>query len=127
MANTDWHALSVEELSAFFSTDITRGLSEEEAKKRIEKGKNVIPEPKRDTLFKRVIGQIKSPISLVLVFATVAAIFVGTGADAFVIAVALFVNVALLEFSRSVARKMLLLLCKRQNVSRFCRCETELR
>ncbi len=95
MENIDWYSRSVAEAVERFSTNIETGLSEEEAKKRLAKGANRLPEPERDSLLKQSLKQVKSPIAMVLVFAVVASVFVGTGADAFVIGAALFVNVVL--------------------------------
>ncbi len=93
--NAHWYALPVDNVVKRCVTNATRGLTSEEAEKRLKEGSNSLPEPTRDTLVKRVLRQVKSPIALVLVFATAIAIFVGTYADAIVIASALLVNVGI--------------------------------
>ncbi len=93
--NAQWYSLPVDNVVKRCLTNATRGLTSKMAKKRLEEGANSLPEPVRDTLTKRVLRQIKSPIALVLVFATVIALFVGTYSDAIVIASALLVNVGI--------------------------------
>ncbi|HFC10781.1 MAG TPA: HAD family hydrolase [Candidatus Kaiserbacteria bacterium] len=95
MSKKEWYSKSVSDVISHFSTDLQKGLSEEEAGRRLAKGVNKIPEPKQETMFMHVVDQLKSPIALVLVFATIGALFVGTFSDATVIIVALLVNVVL--------------------------------
>ena len=95
MTPHNWHALSKDGVAVRFSTDVARGLSGEEARKRRAKKANRLPQQAPDTLLKRTWRQFKSPIVLVLVFAGAAAVFVGTRADVIVIAAALLVNVVI--------------------------------
>ena len=67
--NAQWYSLPVDNVVKRCLTNATRGLTSKMAKKRLEEGANSLPEPVRDTLTKRVLRQIKSPIALVLVFA----------------------------------------------------------
>lgn len=91
---THWHALPISEVRARLTTDTQDGLSVEEAKKRLaENGNNTITATPSDTLLKHIIREVVSPISLVLIFATVAAVLVGALIDAAVIAPAFLINV----------------------------------
>ncbi len=90
-----WHALSVATVARSLKTNGTSGLSDAEALKRLREGKNQLPQPPRDTLTKRVVKQIVSPISLVLVFAAIATLILAHFADAVVISIALLINVAI--------------------------------
>lgn len=94
MDSTYWHALSISQTRAKLLTDIKLGLFTEEARKRlVSDGENTISTPPSDTLLKHIIREVVSPISLVLIFATVAALLVGAFIDAAVIAPAFLINV----------------------------------
>ncbi|HQU07944.1 MAG: hypothetical protein B7X04_00840 [Parcubacteria group bacterium 21-54-25] len=95
MAAPSWYALPVDAVVERLATNSVRGLSSAEVQKRHAKKLNQLPETAPDTLIKRIGRQIHNPIVLVLVFATVVAVFVGTHADAIVIAVALLFNVVI--------------------------------
>lgn len=88
-----WHALSVASVARFTKTDVTQGLTEDEAAKRLRTGRNQLPQPARDTLLKRAFKQLISPISLVLVFAAIATVALAHTADAIVITIALLINI----------------------------------
>ncbi len=91
---TNWHALSVSEVRSRLLTDIQQGLSVEGAQNRLAlNGNNTISVPPSDTLLKHIIREVISPISLVLIFATIAALFIGAFIDAAVIAPAFLINV----------------------------------
>ncbi len=94
MNSIHWHALSIPQVRARLFIDTQQGLSVKEAQKRlVENGINAITAPPSDTLLKHIIREAVSPISLVLIFATVAALFVGAFIDAAVIAPAFLINV----------------------------------
>jgi len=95
MSQHAWHALSIASVARFTRTNITEGLSEEEATKRLRAERNQLPQPPRDTLVTRAIKQVLGPISLVLVFAAVATLFLAHYADAIVITIALLINVVI--------------------------------
>lgn len=87
-----WHALATETIERLLKTDVSRGLSREEAAKRLLNGKNRLPDPPRDTLLKRVLRQFKSPIAIVLIFAALATLSLSHIADSIVITAALLAN-----------------------------------
>ncbi len=103
MPDVNWYAISTEEVIKRLSTSISKGLTTNDILNRLKNGTNTLPEPISDTFIKRVIRQVKSPIALVLVFATVVSLFVGTYTDAIVIASALFVNIAIGVFQERKA------------------------
>ncbi len=94
MNSTHWYALSISEVCLRLNANILQGLSTEEVHKRLTKnGSNIITTPPSDTLFKHIVREIISPISVVLIFATIAAVFIGAFIDAAVIAPAFLINV----------------------------------
>jgi len=96
MADTRfWHALPIEEIASHLETDLVRGLSAEEAQKRLKQGSNTIPAPEREGFIVRILKQFMSPITFVLVIAAFAMLFLDHQTDAIVIAVALLVNVVM--------------------------------
>lgn len=99
-----WHALPAEEALAAFSSDAARGLSEAEAARRLaQAGKNRLPAPKADTFGKRLLRQLRSPIAMVLLLAALATLLIAHYTDAFVIALALLVNVVIGLFQEGKA------------------------
>ncbi len=90
-----WHALSLEETAEYQKTDLERGLAPEEAATRLKQGGNRIPAPERESFLIRLLRQFTSPITLVLVLAVFAMLFLGHLTDTVVIGIALFVNVVI--------------------------------
>lgn len=95
MHTTPWHARTLSHAVHEFHTDLARGLSAEEASIRLKEGANRLPEPKQKTLVSRILGQLKSPIALVLIAAAIVTSQVSTPTDAIVVAAALLVNVVI--------------------------------
>ena len=90
-----WHALTPELIAEKLSTDLTHGLLREDAARRLKDGGNRMPEPERETVFMRIVRQFASPITLVLVAAALATVFLSHFTDALIIAAALLVNVVM--------------------------------
>ena len=79
-----WSFSSADLLKRFQVT--TSGLSTEEAKKRfITYGANHLKPPQRSDVFTLLVAQFKSPIILILLFATVLSFFLHDPADALII------------------------------------------
>lgn len=103
---TPWHAIPKEEIALRLQTDLKRGLSESEALRRLEKyGPNGIVEQKKETLFAKIFAQFKNPLILILFFAGVVTLFIGTLVDFTVIAIAVFINAAIGIFQENRADK----------------------
>lgn len=98
-----WHALSVQEALTISDTHKDRGLSASQAAERLRKGKNKLPAPPPDTFLKRLWRQLASPIAFVLLLAALATLFISHYTDALIIALALFVNVAIGIFQEGKA------------------------
>ncbi len=80
-ATSKWHTGSVEDLVERFGADPAKGLTEEEATKRIaEHGPNALPEPEPPSALKRFFVQFANPIVLTLVVAAVIATVNGVSA-----------------------------------------------
>lgn len=100
-----WHALPVQEVAERLSSTLTKGISEEEAAARLMRGPNTLPQPHRETVFDRLLRQLKSPIAVVLVLAALATLSLSDYTDAAVIAVALLVNVIIGIFQEGRASR----------------------
>ncbi len=89
----NWHALTKEGIVKKFGVDPDRGLSIEEAQKRLERyGKNALPEGKKKTLWNRLAEQLLDPMIILLMVASVISIFVGELVDAIAIIVIVVLN-----------------------------------
>src|SRR3990167_5705077 len=79
-----------------FETNERRGLSENEAERRIKVfGPNVIEKPRRAPGLFILLNQFKSPLILILLFAGVVTLFIAHHRDALFILAAVFANAAL--------------------------------
>src|SRR3989344_3937300 len=90
--------LPVREVVEELQTDPMRGISEEEAQRRLKSfGLNVIEKSRQSPWVFILLNQFKSPLILVLVLAGGITLFIGHYQDAIFISAAVFVN-ALLGF-----------------------------
>ncbi len=103
MQQHSWHALPFAEALQALGTDSERGLTEQEAAKRLAEGRNALPEGKRDTLLDRFLRQLASPIAWVLLGAAALTVFISHYTDAVVITLALLVNVLIGVFQEGKA------------------------
>jgi len=94
----DWHGLEVEEVAAALETDLTKGLPEEEALRRIERvGSNELTRKKGQGPIVRFLLQFNQPLVIILLVATVVTLFLQEYVDAAVIFGVVLVN-ALIGF-----------------------------
>ncbi|HRH24334.1 MAG TPA: HAD-IC family P-type ATPase, partial [Candidatus Paceibacterota bacterium] len=98
-----WHALPATEALTAFNISVEKGLDAEEAARRLSTGANTIRAGASDTLLKQFWRQIKSPIAIVLLLAALATVLIAHYADAFIITLALMVNVAIGIFQEGKA------------------------
>lgn len=90
-----WHALSIDEAIKELETDGSRGLSEAESRKRLEKaGPNALPEPKGSGAWGLFLGQFKSLVIWLLIVAGIVSALLGEGVDAAAILIIVFLNAA---------------------------------
>ncbi|MFH1388327.1 MAG: HAD-IC family P-type ATPase [Patescibacteria group bacterium] len=87
-----WHHLSIEKVFKELNSGI-RGLSEQEAEKRLKKyGYNKIPEKKSFSKIKIFIEQLKSPLVYILLIAGIVTFFLEEYSDSIIIFIAVFLN-----------------------------------
>ncbi|MGQ9748096.1 MAG: cation-translocating P-type ATPase, partial [Candidatus Caldatribacteriaceae bacterium] len=92
----NWHTLTEEEVVKTLGSSAERGLSEEEAKRRISKyGSNVLPEKSPKTTFALFLEQFRDFLVIILIGATVISFLVGESTDALVIVAILILNAVL--------------------------------
>ncbi len=103
-----WHQLSLAEIEKKLQTNISEGLTWEQANDRLRvHGKNTIPEGKTDSLFVLFLRQFKSPLIFVLVAASVVVFFLGEFIDAGVILFVLVFNAVVGVFQEGKAQNTL--------------------
>ncbi|MEM4294065.1 MAG: HAD-IC family P-type ATPase [Thermoplasmata archaeon] len=72
MGNKPWHAMDVQEVITELKTSREKGLTSEEAKRRLAKGKNVLAEKKREHPVIKFLKQFRSiPIIMLIVAAII--------------------------------------------------------
>ena len=87
--------MSIQEIASKFNTDISKGLDENEAKRRLEKyGLNEIKE-KEESFFHRVLKRFFGPIPFIIEFAAILSAFLGKWDDFFIILFLLIVNASI--------------------------------
>ncbi len=87
------HACTLIEVGEAARTDLTSGLTDREAQRRLEQGgPNVLPSGGGRALWRIVIDQFRSPLIYVLMAAALATLVIGHPVDALVIAGVLLVN-----------------------------------
>jgi magnesium-transporting ATPase (P-type) len=89
-----WHAHTTEDVIEWLGTDTDNGLAEEEVR-RLQKvfGPNHFEKRVRLTLARKIWRYLKSPLVLILVLALVATLSLGKQTDAFVIMLAICINI----------------------------------
>ena len=76
------HCTEAEQVLRDLNTDGDRGLSQEQAARRLEQyGENRLAEPRRAGIFLRVLAQLRDPMILVLLAAAGLSLFAGEGRD----------------------------------------------
>lgn len=82
-----------EEVLKDLDVNVSKGLNRDEAEKRIGVyGKNTLEESKGNQPIIIFLNQFKSPISLILIFATILSIFLGDYIDAAIIFIIIFLS-----------------------------------
>ncbi|MGB3181974.1 MAG: cation-transporting P-type ATPase [Cyclobacteriaceae bacterium] len=89
----DTHALDAEEVLKKLEVDKEKGLSDKEAKARLEKyGRNKLKEGKTKSIWKILLDQINNPVVYLLAAATAVAFIFGDTAEAIAIIVVIIIN-----------------------------------
>ena len=93
-----WHTMSAEETARRLGTDLQRGLSQEEAARRLEQfGPNELAEKPRPSFWALLLSQFNNFLIIILLVASVISILLGEFIDA-------GESVVVLGFERSTAR-----------------------
>ena len=88
-----WQKLSVDETLKTLNSDANKGLSEAEAKKRnLKFGLNELVEKEKPGPIRLFLGQFKEILIIILIFAAIAAYYVGDAIDAIVILIVVVIN-----------------------------------
>ena len=88
-----WHGMNRDEVLKKWGVDPDKGLSSEEARRRLERyGKNTLPEGKKKTFWDRLKEQLLDPMIVLLMVASIISIFVGEIVDAIAIIVIVILN-----------------------------------
>ena len=109
----NWYNQSPDEVLKNLSTTKERGLSEEEAKKRLEEyGENALAEEKKKSLGEKLKEQFFDPMIIILIAAALVSIFVGEGLDAGIIIAIVIVNAFLSIYQEGKAEEAIAALQK---------------
>jgi len=96
MDNTKWHVLSVKEVEQKLSTSLQKGLSRDEAHRRLEKyGPNELEQKGRKTVLSMFLDQFKDFMVIVLLVAAVISGFLGEITDSIIIMLIVILNAIL--------------------------------
>ncbi len=88
-----WQKLSVDETLKTLNSDANKGLQEDEAKKRnLKFGLNELVEKEKPGPIRLFLGQFKEILIIILIFAAIAAYYVGDAIDAIVILIVVIIN-----------------------------------
>jgi len=102
----NWYSKNIEDVYDSLNVEGT-GLSNKEAKKRLEKyGKNTLPKQKKDSVFKIFFSEFKDPIVLLLIVAIIASFMVGETVDAIAIAFIVLVDVLMGTYQENKANNI---------------------
>jgi len=104
----NWHSLPVEEIASVLNTDLSSGLSESEAHRRLkEKGMNELPQPRTLTKTQIFLSQFQNPLIMVLVVAGAITIFLRDLSDTIIIFSTVMINTLVGYFQESKTSKIL--------------------
>ncbi len=99
MNNTNeiaWYSREVDAIIVALKSNLTKGLDSTVASHKLTKdGYNKLPDEVTFSTLRAVYKQLINPLALILIFAAIATIFLHEYLDAFVIIVALFINITL--------------------------------
>jgi P-type Ca2+ transporter type 2C len=106
--DTKWHALSVDEVIKKTETDPDKGISADEAKKRLEKhGRNEIPKGKERKWYHRLLAQFQNLLIYILLGAALVTAIIGHFVDMWVILAVVIVNATIGFIQEGRAEKAL--------------------
>jgi|GEM_PF-3458614 len=78
-----WHAVSSDEILQKLDTQLEKGLTNQEAEKRLQEyGPNQLEEGKRTTFLQMVLRQLNNFVVILLIVASIISVFLGEWVDA---------------------------------------------
>lgn len=108
MEQQKWHTLDAGQVLAQFGTDMARGLSTDEAARRLEKyGPNALAESRKKTLIQVFLEQFQDLMVIILIAAAVISLISGEAESAIVIFAVLLLNAVLGTVQHFKAEKSL--------------------
>mgnify|MGYP000677874340 FL=1 len=104
----EWYKKKKEEVASELNTHIDKGITDEEAQKRLEKyGLNELKEEAKQSMLSKIIEQFKDFLIIILIIASIISYAVGEKVDAVVIIAIVIVNAALGIYQEGKAEKSL--------------------
>lgn len=104
----NWHKLSARQTAEELEVSLNTGLSAKQAEERIQKyGFNELKEKEKESLFQKILNQLKDFLVIILILASAVSIFVGEVADSIVIIAIVIVNAILGVVQEGKAEKAL--------------------
>lgn len=104
----EWYKKKIEEVASELNTLIDKGITHEEAKKRLEKyGPNELKEEAKQSMLSKIMEQFKDFLIIILIIAAIISFAVGERIDAVVIIAIVIVNAALGIYQEGKAEKSL--------------------
>lgn len=109
----EWYKMSPEEVIGELSTDAQKGISAEEAEKRLqEHGLNELEEEKKKPMIKKLAEQFLDPMIIILLIAAIISGVVGEWVDSIIILAIVIVNALLSIFQEGKAEEAIAALKK---------------
>ncbi len=116
--NLNWYNKSVHAVSEELRTDSAKGLTEDEASKRLQKyGPNELKEKEKESILTKLINQLKDFMVIILIAASIVSGIVGEISDAIVIIAIVIVNAVLGVIQEGKAEQALAALQKMSSPS----------
>lgn len=101
-----FHTLTVNQTIARLKTSKSKGLSSSQAEKRLlDKGRNKLPDPVKESTIKKILRQFSDILVLVLIIAAVVSLALGETLDASVIIAIVFINATMGYIQEARAEK----------------------
>jgi Ca2+-transporting ATPase len=108
MQEQEWYEIEAAEAGEKLNTDLDRGLSAEEAEKRLEEyGPNALREPPSRSILSMFMDQLKEVLVIILIIAAVISGAVGEWVDSLVIMIIVVLNACLGVYQEHKAEEAL--------------------
>jgi P-type Ca2+ transporter type 2C len=110
-----WHALAAEQVVAAMGSDAARGLSVDEASRRLTQyGPNEIAREKPPSVWSIAVGQLRDPMNIMLIAVTVVSLLISQFSTAVIVAFLILLNLSLGTRQELKARESVDALAKMQ-------------